>query len=300
MRLCTRMKSGQDGLESEVVSVAVRIMTAITALAIFVPILLFAPIWWVAFVLGLLAAVAAYEVCSCTGLKKNWVLTVGSMLLVFVAVADSWGAFSFGWTVFLLLLYVICAVVAHGSLPPDKLLMQFAMHFYILFGFGTLAALPAFTGKNWKIWVALCVPWLADTLAYFVGRLFGRSRLCPNISPKKTVEGAVGGVAGTGAVAVVLYICLVNAGLLQALVVCLLAMLLAAISIFGDLFASVVKRFFGVKDYGWIFPGHGGVLDRFDSMLPVVLVVSLLIGPIGKELFSGYGWWNAWLKWLAF
>lgn len=280
----------------------IRILTAVVALAIFLPILLFAPVWCVSAVLGLLAAIAVYEVCGCTGLKREYPLTGCSMLAVFLCVLSgaATGTVLLPWPVvlaILVLVYAVSAVIRHASLPIDRLLVQLAMTVYILLGFTALSQLLE---RMALVWVTLCIPWVADSLAYFAGRLFGKRKLCPVISPKKTVAGAVGGVAGTGVVALVLELCLMRGGVWHAVVLCVLAMLLAGISIFGDLFASVVKRQFGVKDYGTLFPGHGGVLDRFDSMIPVAIAVSLLAGALGGSLFAGCEGWTKWLNWLAF
>ena len=121
--------------------------------------------------------------------------------------------------------------------------------------------------------------WVTDTFAYFSGMLFGKHKLIPNVSPKKTVEGAIGGTlfciaffVGYGAIvnhftdSNISLVLLAFAGLLSAIV-----------SMMGDLSMSVIKRTYGIKDYGKIFPGHGGVLDRFDSILAVSVVLALVL-----------------------
>ena len=129
------------------------------------------------------------------------------------------------------------------------------------------------------ILLVLCFAWGGDTCAYFAGRAFGRHKLCPKVSPKKTVEGAIGGVLGTmlfGVVITVAYSLIAdrseaftqsNIGVSMYLIIALLGVVAAVLGIYGDLFASVVKRQCGIKDYGTIFPGHGGILDRFDSVM---------------------------------
>ena len=120
--------------------------------------------------------------------------------------------------------------------------------------------------------------WVTDTFAYFSGMLFGKRKLCPHISPKKTVAGAIGGVLGCIAGFVVFGV-ICNCALGQDHQLWLLALIAIPLSIagqFGDLAASVVKRNFEVKDYGNLFPGHGGVLDRFDSIILITLVAFIL------------------------
>ena len=121
--------------------------------------------------------------------------------------------------------------------------------------------------------------WITDTCAYFSGVFFGRHKLCPVISPKKTIEGSVGGALGTIIVFAVYGMVVSNtAGIeVNILHIMILGLLCGIVSQIGDLSASVIKREHGIKDYGNIMPGHGGVLDRFDSVLFVAPVVYVYI-----------------------
>lgn len=111
--------------------------------------------------------------------------------------------------------------------------------------------------------------WLSDTFAYFVGRKFGKHKLSPEISPKKTIEGAIGGIICTAILNVVLYFVFKLKFELSASIsiplVLISSVVLSVISIFGDLAASTIKRNHGIKDFGNLLPGHGGIMDRFDS-----------------------------------
>lgn len=121
----------------------------------------------------------------------------------------------------------------------------------------------------YSLWLIFICSWGCDTCAYCVGMLFGKRKLAPVLSPKKSIEGAVGGVAGAallGAVygmAVSAQVAIANAPAVFA-VICAVG---AVISQFGDLIASGIKRQHGIKDYGKLIPGHGGILDRFDSVI---------------------------------
>lgn len=119
------------------------------------------------------------------------------------------------------------------------------------------------------LWVALIGTWASDTFAYFVGSQFGKHKLCPVISPRKTVEGAIGGLAGCILVITFLGVWM-QLSILHSLFLGLLIGITAPI---GDLAESALKRFAGVKDSGSILPGHGGILDRFDSILFAVPAV---------------------------
>ncbi len=123
--------------------------------------------------------------------------------------------------------------------------------------------------------LGLCGAWIADSGAYFSGVAFGKTKLCPEISPKKTVEGFIGGlVSNTILFALIFFIyakCVhLEFSILQGLKAGLLGLVCAGISVLGDLTASVIKRQKGIKDYGNIMPGHGGLMDRFDSVLFVL------------------------------
>jgi phosphatidate cytidylyltransferase len=130
--------------------------------------------------------------------------------------------------------------------------------------------------------------WGGDTAAYFAGRAFGRHKLAPIVSPHKTVEGAVGGVLGSmaaGCVLTLVYSLLsakYNVISIQVqpkhyLVLLGMGAVASVLGILGDLFASSVKRQVGIKDYGTIFPGHGGILDRFDSVMFIAPFVSIAV-----------------------
>lgn len=135
----------------------------------------------------------------------------------------------------------------------------------------------------------LCVVWVADIAAYFCGRAFGRNKLAPTISPGKSWEGVYGGVAGVlllalGWIALEAQVNLGSASVFKLLQqtlgwggLLLAALLLAGLSVVGDLFESLVKRAAGAKDSSALLPGHGGVLDRVDALLPVLPAAMALI-----------------------
>lgn len=138
----------------------------------------------------------------------------------------------------------------------------------------------------YMILMAMYAAWLGDTFAYFFGRKLGKHKLAPKISPKKSVEGAVAGVTGSTVFAVITYfICDANWFYKDTITVWMVIPALIVMYIMGvcgDLSASVIKRNFNEKDFGTLFPGHGGVLDRIDSFLftlpTLYLIVSIAVG----------------------
>jgi phosphatidate cytidylyltransferase len=136
-------------------------------------------------------------------------------------------------------------------------------------------------GNRWLL-VALMIIWAADSGAYFAGRKFGRTKLSPRISPNKTVEGMVGGIVAGMLVALIAAPLVNDAITMKQLVyVAIVAIWTILFSVVGDLFESLLKRHVGAKDSGNLIPGHGGVLDRIDSVLAALPVFAL-----GKLLFG--------------
>lgn len=139
------------------------------------------------------------------------------------------------------------------------------------------------------ILIGMYAAWLADTFAYFFGRKLGKHKLAPKISPKKSVEGAVAGVIGTTVVAIITYfICnhfFFHLDTVNILTVIIAVPVMCVLGMLGDLSASVIKRNYGAKDFGTLFPGHGGMLDRIDSFLftaPALYVIVEVILALSK------------------
>ena len=126
------------------------------------------------------------------------------------------------------------------------------------------------------VWLIFICSWGCDTCAYCVGMLIGKHKMAPVLSPKKSIEGAVGGVAGAALLGAV-YAWATGGKMLEYAIICAVG---ALISMVGDLAASAIKRNQGIKDYGKLIPGHGGILDRFDSVIftaPVIYFLSIVL-----------------------
>lgn len=123
---------------------------------------------------------------------------------------------------------------------------------------------------------AMLTCFMTDTFAHFFGTRLGRIKLCPSISPKKTVEGALGGAFFGTFIGSVYFTTFVNTNI-NLFVVIVISLFLSIMSMFGDLFFSQIKRKYGVKDFGNIMPGHGGVLDRVDSLIFVILAFAFIL-----------------------
>lgn len=145
--------------------------------------------------------------------------------------------------------------------------------------------MPDFIISRFACLMVFAVPLIGDTFAYFIGVFFGKRKLCPHISPNKTIAGSVGGLVGGVLAGIALYYMQPVMGMIwndseMALrfplyVLAILGLICGALGQVGDLFASCIKRWCGIKDFGSIFPGHGGMLDRIDSVLictPIVFM----------------------------
>ena len=123
------------------------------------------------------------------------------------------------------------------------------------------------------VWLVFIIAFMTDIFAYFSGYLFGKHKLIPKVSPKKTIEGSIGGIMGS-TIACIVFGYLFNINLA---VVVFLGFFGSIVAQIGDLFASSIKRYVGIKDYGKLIPGHGGILDRFDSVILVSPFVYTII-----------------------
>lgn len=144
---------------------------------------------------------------------------------------------------------------------------------YILFGFDAIVTTMNIQYGYIYVWLIFVVAVLSDTMAYFVGSIFGKHKLVPKLSPKKTVEGSIGAILFSTLG------CLVFGKIfaLNPLLMILIGSIGSIVSQAGDLLASFVKRYVGIKDYGNLIPGHGGILDRFDSVILVSQFIYLIL-----------------------
>lgn len=173
--------------------------------------------------------------------------------------------------------YVIC----FKNVTAKQAAMTFLGIFYVAMPISFLYRIRMLDNGIFIFILLFVCSWISDTCAYFVGSAIGKHKMAPVLSPKKSVEGAIGGVAGSAIIGAIYGLVLGNfINKPVAIPFAIICGIGAVISIFGDLAASAIKRNYDVKDYGRIIPGHGGILDRFDSMIfvaPIVFYVAKLI-----------------------
>jgi len=152
---------------------------------------------------------------------------------------------------------------------PNKRLMM-VLSLYVAFGFVALIMIRMEHHVMFTLWIIISM-WVADSGAYITGRKWGKTKLAPTISPNKTWEGLIGGIVCALAVAVLIQLWYpVTGSMVYTLI---LTMFISVGGQCGDLLESKVKRYYSVKDSGKILPGHGGIFDRFDSLIFVVLIL---------------------------
>ena len=271
-----------------------RVITAIFIILITAPLCLFShTVAWPIFVAAM-SVMAVFEMLGCVGTRRKLAVALPALLMAAVfpfalrycaAAYEVLLIFMIAMFVYLIYLFTL-SVFSHGKLVLEDVFATYATVFYIMASFGALVMLRDRDFGLYLVILTLYGPWISDVFAYFCGRLFGRHKLIPDVSPKKTVEGAIGGVVFC-ALAAMLYGFILKPFIgeitsVSYLSLALIGVVIAVISQIGDLIMSHIKRKYGIKDYGFILPGHGGILDRFDSVLGVVPLVVILC-----EIFKG-------------
>ena len=181
-------------------------------------------------------------------------------------------------TIFILFLISIISILRVKRNIIDIVVTFFGIFYVcILIDFIVLTMNDFEMGKIY-VWIVFIIAFMTDIFAYFSGYLFGKHKLIPKVSPKKTIEGSIGGIAGS-TIACIVFGYLFNINLGGAVFLGFFGSIVAQI---GDLFASSIKRYVGIKDYGKLIPGHGGILDRFDSVILVSPFVYTIINLLVK------------------
>lgn len=246
--------------------------------------------------LAVLAVIAVFEILRVVGEHKRLVLSIPAYIITALCPICAYFVKDALVLPFLLILAALMfiylmwlmgvSVFSKGKIPFSKISEVFVAVCYVAVSFTSLSLMRYIDRTVGVFFVVLVfvISWVCDVFAFAVGSLMGKHKLIPEISPKKTVEGAVGGIVFSALFCmlyglVLEYIFGLSANYLYLL---LFGAILSVVSQLGDLIASLIKREYGVKDYGRIFPGHGGVMDRFDSVLAVstiLLILSIVLPP---------------------
>lgn len=189
-------------------------------------------------------------------------------IFYYIIINTDYKLYSFIPIFLLVFLILMCLPVINTKYTYFDIAITLLGFLYIPLLFSTI---PLVNGKEYGqylVWLIFISSWLCDTAAYYTGKKFGKTKLCPLVSPKKTLEGSIGGILGS-VLGCTIYGFLLNYFVLDIPLYhfLLIGLICGVMCQFGDLIASSIKRLSDVKDYSNIIPGHGGILDRFDSIL---------------------------------
>lgn len=260
-----------------------RVIAGVVLLPLLLLVVLALPKVFTAILFGLIAVIAAYELLNSTGRVKQRRLIAYAMGMAFLmSVPCSMPNFSplmkVAVFVFMGLLFAEL-LISHATLPFENVAITFLAGVVVPYCLTALVRLHGYANGRGYILLPFVIAFLSDTGAYFTGLAFGKHKLAPVISPKKTVEGVVGGMIGATVGVIIYGVILQNAFAFHVnyLYVPVYGILGSLGAVFGDLSFSAIKRQTGIKDYGNLIPGHGGILDRFDSMVIVAPLVEILM-----------------------
>lgn len=271
-----------------------RIITAIVAIAMFVPVCIFSDYIIFPIAISILCAIGVFEIAKCLNFHKNLVLTVPMYIIALampiirfnkiIGTDMKFSVIAIACAFFTLVYCLVYSMFKKDDCKTSDILTLYGLFVYVVGCFSSVVMVRySSDGMGHYMYVLIFLgAWVSDTFAYFTGILLGKHKLIPSVSPKKTIEGAIGGVVFT-LIAFVIYGVVLNYVLnvsIPLYTFIILGVFLPVVSQIGDLIASAVKRQYGIKDYGNIFPGHGGVLDRFDSVMLVAPTLCLINGVI--------------------
>lgn len=236
-------------------------------------------------VVGGISCIGMFELYRVAGAEKSLLAAVGYIAAIFYYL-DLRFAFLpdilvlvFGFMILLMFVYVF----SYPKYDAKQLMTVFFGLFYVAGMLSYMYRIRMLENGLYLTFLVFLCSWGCDTCAYCVGKMIGKHKMTPKLSPKKSIEGAVGGVVGA-ALLTALYAYIFRGSMgIRAAEIGILAIISAVgalISMVGDLTASAIKRNYDIKDYGHLIPGHGGILDRFDSMIitaPIVYYLAYFI-----------------------
>ncbi len=261
-----------------------RVASGVIGAALLILIILYTRAWAFNIVVSLACVVSIYELITTFGHNKKPQLAVIEYAFAIIALLALFFAKNSGALLMLILVayamfLLISAIFWHEKIKFGDVCAAFFMLIYsVLFLYHVALIRETEHGKLLVFLPFLCA-WMPDTFAYFSGLLFGKHKLCPSISPKKTVEGAIGAVVGCVIITMAFGLVLNNVygRSINYLLLLVLSVFCGVIAQLGDLSASLIKREYGIKDFGNLIPGHGGILDRIDSLIFVAPLVYYFI-----------------------
>ena len=236
------------------------------------------PLFWAITAISL---IGLFELYRAVKMEKSFPAMIGyiSSIVLDILILDDMYQYLVLWLVITLMVIMACYVIAYPEYDSEQVTMVFFGLFYVTLMLSFVYKVRFLAEGILLVWLIFIGAWGSDTCAYCVGKLIGKHKLPSKLSPNKTIEGCLGGILGAALI-----------GFLFALAFykdadywwqfALIGGVSAVISQVGDLTASAIKRNHDIKDYGKLIPGHGGILDRFDSIIftaPVVYILTIFL-----------------------
>ncbi len=233
----------------------------------------------------LISIIGMTELYKIYGIEKS-ILGFGgyfSAIIYYLSIYFDFGEYSYTILVISLIILMTIYVFTYPKYKVEQVTMGFFAIVYVAVMLSFIYRIRVMNDGVLYVWLVYVCSWGNDTCAYLAGRAFGKHKMSPKLSPKKTVEGAIGGILGSVLLGFIYAMCIKNNLTVDnaILAICVASAGGAALSIVGDLAASAIKRSHNVKDYGKLIPGHGGILDRYDSVVftaPAVYFLLILLG----------------------
>ena len=239
--------------------------------------------YFLLFALGILSLLGLYELLRVLQMEKSSLAVVTYVATaVYYSMLCIYGGIDWlllGLLIFMMLALLVIYVFSYPKYKAVQIMACFFALFYVAFMLSFIYQTRMLDGGKYLVWLIFLCSWGSDTCAYCVGMLIGKHKMSPILSPKKSIEGAVGGVVGA-ALLTALYVSVFRSQLditmTEVWILAGVSAIGALISMVGDLAASAIKRNYDIKDYGKLIPGHGGILDRFDSVIITAPIIFFL------------------------
>lgn len=237
------------------------------------------PLFWM---ITAISVIGLFELYRAVGMEKTLPAVVGylSSIVIDILILDNYYEYLLMWLIASLMVLMACYVIAYPKYNSEQMTMLFFGLIYVTVMLSFVFKVRFVQNGILYVWLIFIGAWGSDTCAYCVGKLLGKHKLPSKLSPNKTIEGCLGGIIGAALI-----------GFLFALAFfkntdywwqfAVIGAISSVISQIGDLTASAIKRNHEIKDYGNLIPGHGGILDRFDSIIFIAPIVFYLVSFFG-------------------
>ena len=258
-----------------------RVLVCVVGIPLLLWVVLSAPDVVIMTALAILAGIAAHELMDCIGVKGNDFLHIWTVIAAVTTVGGyyTWGDLVPVFWTFYLMTSLLYAIIKGGEVKFMSVAAGVVAAMLIPYSFSAFLRIEVMGFHRAYLLLPFILSFACDTFAYIVGCSIGKHKLAPRVSPKKSVEGSIGGLAGNVLCGCV-FVFVMNrwfGGAISYGAMTALALACGIVAQIGDLRFSLIKREFGIKDYGKLFLAHGGVLDRFDSVLFVTPVIEILL-----------------------